>query len=70
VRIARLCPPNPSDAREPGRRWRTQPTLIKSIQEYYWLWLGNAPHLWASRLFDELASYPSLTAAIRAHGDH
>lgn len=63
-----------SGEREPGRRERTQPTLIEPFLGYCRLRLGDDPHLWASTLFDELVelgfvgSYPSLTAAIRAHG--
>ncbi|MET9632729.1 hypothetical protein ABZX92_35270 [Lentzea sp. NPDC006480] len=62
-----------SGEREPGRRQRTQPTLIDPFLEYCRVRLADDPHLWASTLFDELAelgftgSYPSLTSAIRAH---
>jgi transposase len=62
-----------SGQREPGRRQRTQPTLIEPFLAYCRVRLADDPHLWASTLFDELAelgftgSYPSLTAAIRVH---
>ncbi|MFI7676371.1 IS21 family transposase [Actinophytocola sp. NPDC049390] len=62
-----------SGQREPGRRQRTQPTVIEPFLEYCRLRLADDPHLWASTLFDELVglgftgSYPSLTAAVRAH---
>jgi transposase len=62
-----------SGEREPGRRQRTQPTLNEPFLEYCGVRLADDPHLWASTLFDELVelgftgSYPSLTAAIRAH---
>lgn len=61
-----------SGEREPGRRRRTQPTLIEPFLDYCGVRLADDPHLWASTLFDELVelgftgSYPSLTAAIRA----
>jgi transposase len=60
-----------SGEREPGRRRRTQPTLIEPFLEYCRVRLADDPHLWASTLLDELTelgftgSYPSLTAAIR-----
>lgn len=63
-----------SGARVPQRRLRREPTLAEPFLEYCRLRLGEDPHLWASTLFDELTalgfagSYPSLTAAIRAHG--
>ncbi|MGW4528005.1 Mu transposase domain-containing protein [Amycolatopsis sp. NPDC004378] len=62
-----------SGEREPGKRRRSQPTLIEPFLEYCRLRLADDPHLWASTLFDELlelgftGSYPALTAAIRAH---
>lgn len=62
-----------SGEREPGRRRRTQPTLIEPFLEYCRVRLADDPHLWASTLLDELTelgftgSYPSLTAAIREH---
>jgi hypothetical protein len=62
-----------SGERVPGRRRRSRPTLIEPFLEYCRVRLVDDPHLWASTLFDELAglgftgSYPSLTAAIRAH---
>ncbi|HEY3692812.1 MAG TPA: IS21 family transposase [Pseudonocardiaceae bacterium] len=62
-----------SGEREPGRRRRTQPTLIEPFVAYCRARLADDPHLWASTLFDELTelgfagSYPSLTAAIRDH---
>ena len=63
-----------SGARVPEVRVRREPTLAEPFLEYCRLRLAEDPHLWASTLFDELAglgfpgSYPSLTAAIRAHG--
>ena len=60
--------------RVPEERVRREPTLTEPFLEYCRLRLAEDPHLWASTLFDELAglgfsgSYPSLTAAIRAHG--
>ena len=62
-----------SGARVPEVRVRREPTLAEPFLEYCRLRLGEDPHLWASTLFDELVdlgfggSYPSLTAAIRAH---
>ena len=62
-----------SGARVPEVRVRREPTLAEPFLEYCRLRLAEDPHLWASTLFDELAglgfpgSYPSLTAAIRAH---
>ena len=59
--------------RVPEVRVRREPTVAEPFLEYCRLRLGEDPHLWASTLFDELAgvgfagSYPSLTAAIRAH---
>lgn len=56
-----------------GQRVRTSPTLVEPFLDYCRLRLADDPHLWASTLFDELVglgftgSYPSLTAAIRAH---
>jgi hypothetical protein len=58
----------------PEVRVRREPTVAEPFLEYCRLRLGEDPHLWASTLHDELAklgftgSYPSLTAAIRAHG--
>lgn len=63
-----------SGEREPGRRRRTESTVIDPFLDYVRARLADDPHLWASTLFDELVelgftgSYPSLTAAIRAHG--
>ena len=60
-------------ARVPEVRVRREPTTVEPFLEYCRLRLGEDPHLWASTLFDELValgfggSYPSLTAAIRAH---
>jgi transposase len=62
-----------SGEREPGRRRRTQATVIEPFLNYCRTRLADDPHLWASTLFDELVdlgfsgSYPSLTAAIRTH---
>lgn len=59
--------------RVPEVRVRREPTLTEPFLEYCRLRLAEDPHLWASTLFDELTglgfagSYPSLTAAIRAH---
>ncbi|MCD2191101.1 Mu transposase domain-containing protein [Actinomycetospora soli] len=60
--------------RVPEQRVRREPTVAEPFLEYCRLRLAEDPHLWASTLLDELAklgftgSYPSLTAAIRAHG--
>ncbi|MFI5560723.1 hypothetical protein ACIA2T_15725 [Amycolatopsis japonica] len=62
-----------SGQREPGRRRRSQPTLIEPFLPYCRERLAGDPHSWASTLFDELVdlgfsgSYPSLTAATRDH---
>ncbi|MHC1561205.1 Mu transposase domain-containing protein [Actinomycetospora sp. C-140] len=59
--------------RVPEQRVRREPTRTEPFLEYCRLRLAEDPHLWASTLFDELTglgfagSYPSLTAAIRAH---
>jgi transposase len=63
-----------SGERQPERRVRSMPTVVEPFLDYCRIRLGDDPHLWASTLFDELVelgfagSYPSLTAAIRAHG--
>ena len=60
--------------RVPEQRVRREPTVAEPFLEYCRLRLAEDPHLWASTLHDELVglgfagSYPSLTAAIRAHG--
>jgi hypothetical protein len=60
--------------REPGRRASRGPDVMAPFVEYCRIRLADDPHLWASALLDELrdlgyqGSYPSLTAAIRAHG--
>src|SRR5262252_3729692 len=60
--------------REPGRRASRGPDVMAPFMEYCRIRLADDPHLWASALLDELrelgyaGSYPSLTAAIRAHG--
>jgi transposase len=60
--------------REPGRRASRGPAVMGPFMEYCRIRLADDPHLWASALLDELrelgyqGSYPSLTAAIRAHG--
>ena len=60
--------------RVPEVRVRREPTAAEPFLEYCRLRLAEDPHLWASTLHDELVrlgfagSYPSLTAAIRAHG--
>lgn len=46
-----------SGEREPGRRQRTQPTLIEPFLEYCGVRLADDPHLGASTLFDELAGF-------------
>jgi hypothetical protein len=57
----------------PQVRVRREATLTEPFLEYCRLRLAEDPHLWASMLSDELVehgftgSYPSLTAAIRAH---
>ncbi|MGD9525188.1 hypothetical protein [Pseudonocardia sp.] len=62
-----------SGQRAPGQRVRTAPTLVEPFVAYCRQRLADDPHLWASTLLDELVelgyrgSYPSLTAAIRAH---
>jgi transposase len=48
-----------SGQREPGRRQRTQPTVIEPFLEYCRLRLADDPHLWASTLFDELVGWGS-----------
>ena len=59
--------------RVPEQRVRRDPTVAEPFLEYCRLRLVEDPHLWASTLHDELlelgfvGSYPSLTAAIRAH---
>ncbi len=59
--------------RVPEARVRREPTLAEPFLEYCRLRLAEDPHLWVSTLYDELVglgftgSYPSLTAAIRAH---
>jgi transposase len=59
--------------REPGRRASRGPDVMAPYVEYCRIRLADDPHLWASALLDELrelgyaGSYPSLTAAIRAH---
>jgi transposase len=60
--------------REPGRRASRGLQVMAPFVEYCRIRLADDPHLWASALLDELrelgyaGSYPSLTAAIRAHG--
>jgi transposase len=60
--------------RRPGRRASRGPEVMGPFVEYCRIRLADDPHLWASALLDELrelgyaGSYPSLTAAIRAHG--
>jgi len=59
--------------RKPGRRASRGPDVMARYVEYCRIRLADDPHLWASGLLDELrelgyqGSYPSLTAAIRAH---
>jgi transposase len=59
--------------RVPGRRASRGPDVMAPFVEYCRIRLADDPHLWASALWDELrelgyaGSYPSLTAAIRAH---
>ncbi len=63
-----------SGVRVPEQRVRREPTVAEPFLEYCRLRLGEDPHLWGSTLHDELVglgfagSYPSVTAAIRAHG--
>ncbi|MGI8760758.1 MAG: IS21 family transposase [Jatrophihabitantaceae bacterium] len=60
--------------REAGVRVRSGPDLFESFAAYCAQRLGDDPHLWASRLFDELLelgygqSYPTMTRQIRARG--